>query len=119
MRDPEPIEPTKALDQFFAVVREEAIRNPAFGARLLEALNVQVIYHGDAAAEVVDPVALVRQGPEVFRKTFLGFDNKKLKKVLKDFGLASQTDIGRLGGPQLVELLWKRASTKHEELFGR
>ena len=37
MRNSEPVDPTKALDEFFAVVREEAVRNPAFGARLLEA----------------------------------------------------------------------------------
>lgn len=119
MRSSAPIEPTKALDEFFAVVRDQAVRNPAFGASLLEALNVQVIYHGDAAAEVIDPVALVRQGQEEFRKTFLSFDDKQVKKFLTDFSLASKTDIGKLKGPALVELLWDRASTKYQELFGR
>jgi hypothetical protein len=119
MQSSEPIEPTKALDDFFAVVREQAIRNPSFGASLLEALKVQVIYQGDAAAEVIDPVALVRLGQEEFRKTFLSFDDKQLKKFLKDFSLASQTEFGRLKGPALVELLWERASTKYHDLFGR
>ncbi len=119
MRTSEPVEASKALDEFFAVVRQEAVRNPTFGARLLEALNVQVLYQGDNAAEVLDPIALVRQGHEAFRSTLLSFDDKTLKKFLQDHGLASKSDIGKLRGPALVELLWQRASTKFDELFGR
>ena len=119
MSDPEPVEASKALDQFFAVVRQEAVNNPAFGARLLEALNVSVVYEGAMAAEVVDPIALVSRGQEGFRKTFLSFDDKALKKLLTDHSLASKTDIGKRKGPGLVELLWERAQAKHGELFGR
>ena len=119
MQDTQPLEPSEALDRFFAIVRQEAVRNPGFGARLLDALNVQVLYQGDVAAEVIDPVGLVGHGQEEFRKIFLGFDDKRLTKFLKDFDLASKTDIGRRKGPALVDLLWERASTKHEQLFGR
>ena len=118
MRGSDPIEPSKALDGFFAVVRQEAIRNPSFGARLLDALNVQVLYQGDAAVEVIDPIALVRLGQKEFRSTFLGFDDKTLKKFLTGFSLASTTELKKLSVPALVELLWQRASSKHSDLFG-
>ncbi len=119
MSDVRRLEPSKALDGFFAVVREEAVRNPAFGARLLNALGFTVEYRGAIAGEVVDPIALVRQGQEKFRATFLTFDDKTLKKILADHGLASKTDIGKRKGPALVELLWERAETKHTSLFSR
>ena len=119
MVDAKQIEASKALDGFFAVVREEAVRNPVFGARLLDALGVTVEYRGTVVGDVVDPIALVRQGQEKFRATFLTFDDKTLKKVLNDHGLASKTDIGKRKGPALVELLWERAEAKHSSLFGR
>ena len=118
MSDLAPIEPTKALDEFFAVVRQEAVRNPAFQARLLEALKVNVVWQGEGVAEVIDHIALVKQGHDKFRKTFLSFDDKTLKKLLADHGLASKTDIGKQKGPALVELMWDRAQTKRQEVYG-
>ncbi len=41
-----PIDAATALDQFFALVREEALSNPRFAARLVEAVGYNVLFTG-------------------------------------------------------------------------
>lgn len=107
------IEPVEALDRFFAVVRQEAIDDPNFAARLLEALGAQVVFRGDAATAGVDPLKVALQGYEEFRATFLSFPVKDLKVFVKDFGLATTADMkGKSKAPQIVEVMWSGASAK-------
>jgi hypothetical protein len=107
------IEPAEALDRFFAVVRQEANDNPNFAARLLNALGANVVFRGDAAVTSVDPLQVALRGHEEFRATFLSFSVKDLKTIVKDFGLATPTDMkGKGKAPQIVELMWAGASAK-------
>jgi hypothetical protein len=115
----ETLEPSQALDKFFAIVRDEAASNPVFAARLLNALDVNVMFRGKDAADAIDPLLIASKGLEEFRVTFLSFDDKTLKKLLSDHNLASKTDIGKRKGTALVDLLWERASTKYRQLYAR
>jgi len=116
------IEPVEALERFFAVVRQEAIDNPSFAARLLDALGAKVVFRGDAAAPSVDPLQVALQGYDEFRATFLSFPVKDLKVFVKDFGLATAADMkGKSKAPQIVDVMWAGASAKIKDrgLVGR
>lgn len=107
------IEPVEALERFFAVVRQEAIDNPSFAARLLDALGAKVVFRGNAAASSVDPLQVALAGYEEFRATFLSFPAKDLKSIVKDFGLGTAADMkGKSKAPQIVDVMWAGASAK-------
>jgi hypothetical protein len=107
------IEPVEALERFFAVVRQEAVDNPKFAARLLDALGTKVVFRGDAATASVDPLQVALAGYDEFRATFLSFPIKDLKVLVKDFGLATAADMkGKSKAPQIVDVMWAGASAK-------
>ena len=117
MNEQKALEPVSALDGFFSVVREEAAANPTFARRLHDALGSTVLFQGGDATAAVDPVLMVGQGVEAFRESFLTFKPAELKKIMKDFGLAVPADFkGKTKTPQLVELMWERASLKYADL---
>jgi len=115
------IDAGRALDQFFAVVRDEARSNPKFASRLVEALGCTVVFRGDDAKHSVDPVQVAMRGPDEFRKTFLSFSAKDLKDLVKEFDLATAGDLkGKNKPPQIVEVMWAGAQSKlHDRGFGR
>lgn len=105
--------PAEALDRFFAIIRQEAIDNPRFAARILNALGAKVVFRGDAAAASVDPLQVALQGYDEFRATFLSFPVKDLKALVKDFSLATTADMkGKGKAPQIVDVMWAGASAK-------
>jgi hypothetical protein len=111
------IDPAEALDKFFQAVREEALANPKFGRRLLEAIGYSVIYRGEEAINAVDPVLVAMQGYEEFRRTFLSMRPAEIKKVGKSSGLLVgvaplPTTVGNL-----VDLLWERARQRLHDLY--
>lgn len=107
------IEPVEALERFFVAVRQEAIDNPSFAARLLDALGAKVVFRGDAAASSVDPLQVALQGYDEFRATFLSFPVKELKTIVKDYSLATPADLkGKSKAPQIVDVMWTSASAK-------
>ena len=117
MSDRQQLDPVEALDRFFTIVRDEAAENPAFANRLADALGSTIMFRGEDATSAVDPILLAEQGIEVFRESFLTFPAKDLKKIMKDFGLATTQDFkGKSKPPQLVELMWERASRKLYDL---
>jgi hypothetical protein len=108
------------LDRLFSNIREEATADPKFARRLLEALNVTVIFRGDQAASSVDPVIVASNGYEHFSETFHTFKPAQLKKMLKDYGLATAQDMkGKTKTPQLVELMWRGAQAKLQDIAPR
>ena len=110
-------DPTVALDQFFSVIRQQATNDPQFARALCDAIGANVTFNGDAALYAVDPIVEAEQGVESFRTTFLTFAAKDLKKLLKDFGLASAQDMkGKTKVPQLVDLLWERSNNKLRDI---
>ncbi len=107
------IEATAALDRFFAVVRQEASDNPKFAAALLEALGATVVFRGTGAVVAVDPVQVAIEGQEEFRKTFLSFSAADLKKLVKEYNLATPSDLtGKTRPPQIVDVMWVGAEAK-------
>ncbi len=111
------VDPTTALDNFFSVIRDRAVADPEFARSLCDAIGATVVFRGEEAANAVDPVMEARHGVERFRETFLSFPAKDLKRLLKDYSLASPQDMkGKSKAPQLVDLLWERASQKLNDL---
>lgn len=107
------IDPHQALDNFFQVVRQEAVKNPDFAKRMIEAIGHPVLFRGDQAKYAVDPIIVAKKGIEEFRTTFLSFSAADLKNMIKEHALATQSDLkGKTKPPQLVELMWKGASAK-------
>lgn len=103
----------RALDKFFAVVRQEAMGNPRFAKELAEALGYKVVFRGTEALPAVDPVQVALSGQEEFRKTFLTFKAADLKKLVKSFGLGTEADLKVVKtAPQLVDLMWEGAKAK-------
>ena len=119
----EVIDATTALEKFFEIVREEAAVNPQFGKRLIEAVGYKVIYRGDEAKSIVDPVLVAMEGQDEFRRTFLSMKQKDVEKIGLDAGLIQKPPKGtkapRLTLQQLVDLLWDRSKERIEDLVPR
>ncbi len=111
--------PAEALDRLFQVVREEALANPRFGRRLLEAVGQTVLYRGEEAIAAIDPVLVAMRGFEEFRATFLSMKAAEIKKVGKASGLLVGTDRLPNTVGALVDLLWDRASQRLHDLYPR
>ena len=113
-----PITPNEALNQLFNVIREEAVANPRFAKRLLEAVGVPVLFQGSNAALTIDPVvAAKRHDHATFREMFSTFPEGDLKKMVTNFGLGTAEDVKRVSTKPkktgYIELLWEGA--KHRD----
>lgn len=114
------VSPGEALERIFEVIREEAVANPTFAKRLLDAAGVTVVFSGPDAAKVADPIlAAARAEYADFRESFIGFTEKDLKSLLKGFALATDEQIrGITTRPRksgLVDLMWEGAKRKLDE----
>lgn len=114
------VSPGEALERIFEVIREEAVANPTFAKRLLDAAGVTVVFSGPDAAKVADPIlAAARSDYASFRESFIGFAEKDLKNLLKGFALATDEQIkGVKTKPKqsgLVDLMWEGAKRKLDE----
>jgi|RhiMetdeSRZDD1v2_1073273.scaffolds.fasta_scaffold2801737_1 hypothetical protein len=110
------IDAAEALDTLFQIVREEALSNSKFARRLLDAVGYTVEFRGEEALAALDPVLVAMRGPEEFRRTFLSMPAKDLKKIGKDFNLIESHETAKKTVPQLVDLLWERASERMRDL---
>jgi hypothetical protein len=91
------LSPEKALDKLFAVIREEAVANPKFARRLLDAVGVSVTFQGHEAAIAVDPVIAARRHDQAeFREMFSTFSEADLKKLIVNFGLGTSEDVKKV-----------------------
>jgi hypothetical protein len=111
------LSPEKALDRLFAVIREEAVANPKFARRLLDAVGVTVTFQGPDAALAVDPVIAARRHEQAeFREMFSTFSEAELKKLITGFGLGTAEDIKKVSTKPkkigYIELLWSGARRK-------
>lgn len=114
------VSPGEALERIFEVIREEAVANPAFAKRLLDAAGVTVVFSGPDAAKVADPIlAAARAEYADFRESFIGFTEKDLKSLLKGFVLATDEQIKSVKTKPkqsgLVDLMWEGAKRKLDE----
>jgi hypothetical protein len=116
MSERKPISPEEALDRFFNLIREQALQDRHFGRRLLEAVGVTVIYRGDDARDAVDPVLLAADGRETFEKTLNSFKVADLKTLIKNFDLATTSDMkGKKKKADLIDLAWQGAKGKRTD----
>lgn len=114
------VSPGEALEKLFEVIREEAAANPMFARRLLDAVDVTVVFSGPEAAKVADPIVAAARGDYAsFRESFIGFTEKELKGLLKGFALATDEQIkGVKTKPKqsgFVDLMWEGAKRKLDE----
>jgi hypothetical protein len=114
------VSPGEALERIFEVIREEAVANPTFAKRLLDAAGVTVVFSGPDAAKVADPIlAAARAEYADFRESFIGFTEKDLKSLLKGFVLATDEQIKSVKTKPkqsgLVDLMWEGAKRKLDE----
>lgn len=114
------VSPGEALERIFEIIREEAVANPTFAKRLLDAAGVTVVFSGPDAAKVADPIlAAARSDYASFRESFIGFTEKDLKNLLKGFALATEEQVkGVKTKPKqsgLVDLMWEGAKRKLDE----
>jgi hypothetical protein len=118
------LSPAEALDRLFEVIREEAMANPTFARRMLDATGVTVLFTGPEAAKVADPIIAAARGNYAdFRESFLSFTEKDLKALIKGFALATDEQVkGVKTKPKqsgLVDLMWDGANRKLEERRAR
>lgn len=113
------IDPAKALDTFFGLVRREALANPTFGRQLVEALGCTVIYRGDEALAAMDPLLVATKGAEEFRRTFMSFKPADVKKAGEAAGFFAKKEALPKAHGQLVDLLWSRAQQRLRDLTPR
>lgn len=109
----------EALDRLFQVVREEALANPKFARRMLDAVGVTVEFRGEESLAAMDPLLVALRGPEEFRRTFLSMKAKDVSKIGLDFNLIEKEETRGKKIGVLVDLLWERASERMRDLFPR
>jgi hypothetical protein len=114
------VSPGEALERLFEVIREEAVANPAFARRLLDAVDITVVFSSPDAVKVADPILAAARGDyATFRESFLSFTEKDLKGLIKGFALATDEQIkGVKTKPKqsgLVDLMWEGANRKLDE----
>lgn len=112
--------PADALERIFEVIRQEAVNNPTFARRMLDAAGVTVVFSGADASKAVDPILLAARGDYAsFRESFMSFPEKDLKALIKGFSLATDEQVkGVKSKPKqsgLVDLMWEGASRKLQD----
>jgi hypothetical protein len=107
--------PDEALARLFDLIREQAGNDRRFARQLLEAMGVTVIFRGEEALEAMDPVLVAANGYDEFRQTFASFKITQLKKIIKEFGLATASDMKGKKLPQLIDIMWEGASNKRHD----
>ena len=113
----ESLTPEEALNNLFTVIREEAIANPKFAKRLLDAIRIPVVFQGNDAALVVDPVVVAKRNDHAkFREMFSTFSEAELKKMVTNWGLGTTEDVKKVNTrPKkigYIELLWEGAKQR-------
>jgi hypothetical protein len=112
-------DPAEALDSLFQVIREEAMSNPKFARRLLDAVGFTVEFRGEEALASVDPLLVAMHGLEEFRRTFSSMKAKDVSKVGIEFNLIEKEEAKGKKIGALVDLLWDRASERMRDLVPR
>lgn len=117
-----------ALDAFWATVRRQAERDPAFASQLTAALGVpvQIVISNSAdvtaAMSYLDPFVIAGKGLDEFRATFGPIADADLKKIIKAFNLAPPEMLKGKGSPKgaaLVTLMWDAASAQRKRMQDR
>lgn len=105
--------PVEYIDRFFDELRAEVRANPKLAARLTKALGGNVVFEDATKVEVANPYALAASGDKAqFLTVFGSMKSNDLKKILKDYNLATRIDMAGKNTDQLIDMLYTRASRK-------
>lgn len=105
-----------ALDRFLDVLRREIRDNPELAQRLVEAIGAEVSFDAEHAADLFSPVATyAEEGEAGVRRIAESLADADLRAVLKRCNLATPVDMKGRSGPELVDLLVRRAGDKLAE----
>ncbi|NBC21282.1 MAG: hypothetical protein GVY06_09630 [Alphaproteobacteria bacterium] len=116
MEDGEGLSAVDYLDQAFEVIREEARDNPAFAARMVKALGGEVVFPNSAKRDILNPLSVAASETETaMRNLYSGLSAAELRGVLREHNLASSVDVRGLAGPDLLDMLVRRAREKAAE----
>jgi hypothetical protein len=117
-----------ALDAFWAIIRRQAERDPAFAAEIAKALTVPIELTIETSADVqasmplLDPIVIAGRGLDDFLSTFTPLKDADLKKIIKAYNLASSDAITGKTAPKgkaLVHLMWEAAAAQRKRLQDR
>lgn len=116
----ERVSPNEALERIFEVIRQEAIANPAFAKRMLDAAGVRVVFEGPEAGKIADPIAMAAHSDyPAFRESFMSLPEKDLKAIIKGFSLGTDEQVKKVTtkpkSAGYVEILWEGATRKLQE----
>lgn len=104
------------LDRFFDELRAEVRANPKLAERLVKALGGEVVFDQETRAEVANPYQLAGAAAKSqFYAVYSGLKTSQLRKVLKEYNLATGIDMSGKSAAQLVDMLYVRAAAKVSE----
>ena len=107
------VAPDIALSAFLEAVKDAAAEDPAFKARLIDALGFTVLYEGEEQFEGANPVSQAqRWSPDAFKRIWNGARVPQIKEALKSHELATNSDMKGLKKAELIELMYRRAEQK-------
>ena len=110
MGDGETLGAGEYLDRLFDVIREEALGNPEFAARLVRATGGQVTFPERDKEVLLNPVEIAaREGAEGVHDQFASRDVSTLRRVLKAHNLATPVDVRGKKKEDLLGMLSRRA----------
>lgn len=108
--------PLEYLDRFFDEIRAEARDNPAFAARLIEALGGEAVFPDEVKRDLLNPLAeAARESEAAFKSRFDSLKSADLKWLFRTYNLASPIDLRGLDRAGMLDLLYARARAKAEE----
>jgi len=99
-----------AINRFLRAVKDAAAESPEFRARIIEALNVTVLYEGEEQFVGADPIKQAgKWSQDAFARIWSKATLGQIKTVMKSYQLATPEDMKGKRKPQLIELLYDRA----------
>lgn len=116
MAQGERLDPVDYLDRFFDELRQEVRSNPQFASRLVKALGGEVVFEDARKGDVANPFSLAADAPKSrFYAVFASMKPSELKRMLKDYNLATAVDMRGKRPAELLDMLYERASAKVAE----
>lgn len=109
------VKSTEAVNAFFQVLRDTVAEDPAFRARIVEALDLTVVYEGEEQFQGANPVKQASiWTKDAFSRIWNGAKVTELRAVLKERNLATAADMKGLRKSQLIDLLYDRSFEQAE-----
>ncbi|MEO0982769.1 MAG: hypothetical protein AAFX03_08980 [Pseudomonadota bacterium] len=104
-----------ALDRFFDVLRQEVRHNPELAQRLVQAIGASVSFDADLLPDLFNPIQAADGEEGAFRALADKLSAPQLKTVLKQYNLATPVDVKGKSKPELIDMLYERATHRLAE----